>query len=126
MPVTVVPLGPVTLNAADQETEAGDEVTVTATVPAPGFVVLRADDGGAPGEIVAVSGLLQLGSNSITFTLDPAITEDTTFWVSVHIDFDGDGEYADREPLGLDDGGEPAERSIVVSVPQPDDEDGDA
>ena len=121
VPITVVPLGPVILNAPDQETD-GTELTVTATVPAPAFVVLRADAGGSPGGVVAVSGLLPLGATGVTFDLDPAIESDTTFWVSVHIDFDGDGEFGD-DPVGLDDAGNPAEASLLVTLPEPEEED---
>ena len=125
VPVTVVPLGPVTLVAEDQESEAGDSVSVTVTLPAPAFVVLRADDGGTPGEIVAVSGLLDLGSNDITFSIAPALEADAVFWVSVHIDFDGAGEYDPDDPVGLDAGGESAETSITVTLPAPEEEEED-
>ncbi|MBU1866760.1 MAG: hypothetical protein KKE89_10125 [Actinobacteria bacterium] len=118
VPITVVPLAPTELAAVDQESE-GAEVVAIATVPAPGFLVLRADDGGAPGAVLAVSSLLALGSTDVTLTLDPAIEADTTFWLTIFIDFNGDGEFDDSDPVGITGGGESAETSILVTLPVP-------
>ncbi|MCB2223847.1 MAG: hypothetical protein KQH83_06685 [Actinobacteria bacterium] len=122
VPVTAVPLEPVTLVSGDQESENGDEVLATVTLPAPGFLVLQADDGGRPGAVVAVSSPLAIGTTDVVFTLEEPITGDTTFWLTVHIDFDGAGEFDDGDPVGiLGEGGE-AQTSILLTLPVPEDD----
>ena len=121
VPVTAVPLGPVQLVAADQESE-GTEVAVTVTLPAPGFLVLKTNAAGAPGTVVAVSDLLALGTADVVFLLDPALTEDTTFWVEVRIDLDGNGELDENDPLGITAADDVARTSFLVTLPVPEDE----
>jgi len=122
VPILVVPLSPVQLTASDQESEGAD-VVATVVVPAPAFLVLRSDDGGAPGEILAISSLLELGTTGITLTLDLPIEADTTLWLTVYIDFDGDGIYDDTDPVGISGDGTTAETSIRVTLPVPEEED---
>jgi hypothetical protein len=121
MPITVVPLTPVRLAADDQETE-GLEVSVTATVPAQAFAVLRADASGEPGEVLGVSDLLMIGTNGITFGLDPPLAADATLWVIVHIDLDGNGRFDGGEPVGILEGGGAAEASFRVILPEEEEE----
>lgn len=126
VPVTVVPLTPVRLAVDDVEAEETEvaEFTATVTLPASGFAVLSTDEGGAPGETLAVSRLLEIGSNEVTFAIDPAVTEDTTLWVTVFIDLDGNGEYDGDEPQGVLEAGGPAEASLDVTFPEEEDGDG--
>jgi hypothetical protein len=121
VPVTAVPLTPVQLVADDQESE-GTEVAVSVTLPAPGFLVLKTNAAGAPGAVVAVSDLLELGTSDVVFPFDPALTEDATFWVEVRIDFDGNGELDEDDPLGITAADDPAQTSFLVTLPVPDDE----
>ena len=122
VPILVVPLSPVQLTASDQETEGAD-VVATVVVRAPAFLVLRSDDGGVPGEILVVSSLLDLGTTDVTLTLDPPLEADTTFWLTVYIDFDGNGTFDDTDPVGIGGDGDPAETSILVTIPVPEEED---
>lgn len=120
--ITVVPLTPVHLTVEDQESE-GVEVIATVTIPAPSFLVIRSDDGGVPGEVLVVSGLLEIGTTSgITLTLDPPLDADTTLWFTVYIDLDGNGEFDGVEPIGILEGGDLAETSILVTLPVPEEE----
>ena len=121
VPIVVVPLTPVQLTVSDQESE-GAEIVATVTVPAPAFLVLRADDGGVPGEILVVGALLELGTTDVTLTLDSPIEDDTTFWMTVHIDFDGGGTLDDTDPIGISGDGENAEKSILVTLLLPEEE----
>ncbi|MCJ7725007.1 MAG: hypothetical protein MUP76_01260 [Acidimicrobiia bacterium] len=114
----MVPLTPTQLTVADQESE-GAAVVATVTTPAPAFVVMRADNGGEPGAVLAVSSLLELGSTDVTLTLDPPLTADATVWITVHIDFNGDGVFDESDPVGIRPNGRPAEQSIVVTLPVP-------
>jgi hypothetical protein len=126
VPITVVPLTPVHLTVEDQESE-GVEVIATVTIPAPSFLVIRSDDGGVPGEVLVVSGLLDIGTTSgIALTLDPPLDADTTLWFTVHIDLDGNGEFDGVEPIGILEGGDLAETSILVTLPVPEEEETDS
>jgi len=126
VPITVVPLSPVNLNVEDQESE-GAEVVATVTIPAPSFLVVRADEGGLPGEVLVVSRLLEIGTTSgITLTLDPPLDVDTALWFTVHIDLDGNGAFDGVEPIGILEGGGIAETSILVTLPIPEDEETDS
>jgi len=119
--VTVVPLRPVRLAATDQETE-GDEVRATVTVPGPAFLVARADDDGSPGRLLGVSLLLDIGTNDVLITLDPALEADTRVWLIVHIDLDGDGEFDETDPIGILEAGGEARISIRLTLPEPEEE----
>jgi len=122
VPITVVPVTPVRLTVEDQESE-GIEVVATVTVPAPSFLVVRSDDDGLPGEVLVVSGLIEIGTTSgITLTLDPPLDVDTTLWFTVFVDLDGNGEFDQVEPIGILEGGGPAETSILVTLPVPEEE----
>jgi hypothetical protein len=119
--VVVVPRSPARISAEDQEGD-GLTVTVLGTLPAPGFVVLRADDGGEPGEIIAVSDLLPDGTTSeVVFTFEEPLEDGTVLWARIQIDLDGSGEFDRTEPNGQTEGGGRAETSFVVTLAEPDD-----
>jgi len=126
VPITVVPVTPVRLAVEDQESE-GAEVVATVTVPAPSFLVVRSDTGGLPGDVLAVSELIEIGTTSgLTLTLDPPLDADTTLWFTVYVDLDGNGIFDDVEPMGILEGGGPAETSILVTLPVPEEEEEEA
>lgn len=123
--IVVVPRAPADVDAEDQEGD-GTTATVSATLPAPGFVVLRADDDGEPGEVIAVSDLLPGGETSeVEFTFDPPLEDGTVLWARVQIDLDGNGEFDRNEPNGQTGDGARAETSFTLSVVAPDEEAGD-
>lgn len=125
--VTVVLLEPAAIVVADASSEGGDAIVISEVVlPAPGFVELLGDANGAPGETLAVSNLLGAGNIAdLEFAALPPIEEDTTYWVRVRIDFDGDGVLGFDDPVALDEpNGQPVEDSFTVTfVPPVDDED---
>lgn len=80
-----------------------------------GYVVVHSDNGGVPGTVRGVSGLLSAGvSREVMIELSRASIAGETLWAMLHQD-DGDGEFefpgADT-PL-RDDAGE----MIMVSIP---------
>lgn len=114
--VVVVPRAPARVSAEDQEGD-GTSVTVSGTLPAPGFLVLRADADGEPGEILDVSGLLPADTTSeVEFTFDPPLPDGTVLWARIQIDLDGNGEFDRTEPNGRTEGGARAETSFLVTV----------
>jgi hypothetical protein len=80
-------------------------VTVASvTLPAAGFLELRIDQAGTPGRVLLVSDLLPAGtSTGIDFEFETALDADAIFWVRVRIDFDGNGELEEEDPIGLTD-----------------------
>jgi hypothetical protein len=120
--ITIVPRTPARIRAEDQEGD-GTSVTVTGTLPSPGFVVLRVDDDGEPGEIIAFSDLLPgEETTEVEFTFDEPLEDGTVLWARVQIDLDGNGEFDRTEPNGQTDGGARAESSFMITVTPPDDE----
>jgi len=121
--VSVVPLEPTTITVDDQ-TGDGTVVTVTSVdLPGPGFIELLADDGGEPGERIALSGAHVGGlSEEVTFELEDddalvgAAGEELTLWVRTIIDFDEDGAATDDDPFGLvEPGGDVATASFTYT-----------
>jgi hypothetical protein len=86
------------------------------TLPSAGFLELRIDRGGAPGRLLVVSDLLPAGTaTDVDLELDPALAEDTTLWIRVRIDFDGDGGLAEGDPFALTEAGRRAQASLAYT-----------
>ena len=116
--ITVFVRYPGAVTASDQEIE-GDTVLLDAVdLPSPGFVEILVDAGGAPGVRLGVSELRQPGQlTDVTVTLEEALTEDTTLWVRLWIDYDESGELSAGDLQVLDDrGGDPVETSFEVTI----------
>ena len=93
-------------------------------LPAAGFVAIRADQGGFPGEILGVSELLQMGTiTDLEISLEQPVSESGLYWVTAFIDRDADGlllisdESDDRSAL-TEDGLEAAAGAEVIVVPR--------
>ena len=115
--VTVVVDSPVEIDASDQEGEGAIVVVDSVSLPAGGFIEILSDVDGAPGEVLATSGLLQAGVlNDLEIELDEALTEDATLWIRIRIDFEEDGDVDPDDPIGKDEAGEPVEVEIVYTV----------
>jgi hypothetical protein len=123
--ITVVPLDPSSVEVEDQE---GDGTTISVagvTLASPGFVDLRVDDGGIPGERIARSEWLLEGTHEdLVFTPSRPLDADTRIWVRVVIDFDENQRLGDTEPLGITADGSPAIAALEYTFVEPDD-DGD-
>ncbi len=91
--------GPASVRADDQ---TGDGTTVTVasvTLPADGFVVIHADNDGAPGPVIGHSALLGAGDNTdVVVTLDTPLDADTTVFPMAHIDANANGDYEFAPP----------------------------
>jgi hypothetical protein len=111
--VTVIHVAPTVVEVEDQEGD-GTVVTVASiTLPSPGFVELRVDQAGSPGRVLQVSDLLPAGtSTGVDFEFETALEADAVFWVRVRIDFDGDGELDEEDPIALTDDGRRAQESF--------------
>lgn len=123
--VTVVPLDPSSVEVEDQE---GDGTTISVagvTLASGGFVDVRIDDGGVPGERIARSEWLAEGTyEDLVFTPSRPLDADSRIWVRVVIDFDENQRLGDTEPLGVTEDGRPAIASLEYTFVEPDD-DGD-
>ena len=119
--ITVVHVAPVVLEVEDQEGD-GTVVTVASVVlPAAGFLELRIDQAGSPGRVLLVSDLLPAGtSTDVEFELETALDADAVFWVRVRIDFDGNGELDEEDPIGLTDEDKRAQDSFQFTFVEPD------
>lgn len=121
--VTVVPLDPGSVSIEDQEGD-GTVVTVAeAALPAPGFVLLFADEVGSPGEELAGSDWINQASvTDLTFELDEPLTGDTTLWAAVWIDFDEDRRLGGADLRALDEDRKEVEASADYTFVEPDEE----
>lgn len=98
----------------------------------PGWVVVHADNNGAPGEVLGYSSLLPSGlSTGVTVTVDPSAVGNTV-WAMLHYDTGTAGTYEFGEVEGadppvLDAGGSPVMSSLLVQPPvQPSTSEGEA
>lgn len=120
------PTGPADLVAVDQKSEGSSVVVESVSLPAAGWVVVRADDGGSPGEVIGISTLLQKGviaGVSVPFLVP--LAESSPVHLALHIDVDEDGSFQYEPPDGFIDEigvratGEPAVATITVSLLPP-------
>jgi hypothetical protein len=85
----------------------------------PGWVVIHADENGAPGAVLGYSNALPSGlSTGITITIDPSAAG-STVWAMLHSDTGAAGTYEFGEVDGadtpvLDAGGSPVMSSFVI------------
>ena len=121
--ITVVRRQPTAIEAADQEGDGAAVTVATVTMPAAGFVEVRADDGGSPGRLLGRSDLLPRGTaTDVAIVLDPALEADARLWVRVRIDFDEDGAVSEGDLFGLTESGERAETSLDYTLPEEEEE----
>jgi hypothetical protein len=119
--VTVVHVTPVVLEVEDQEGDGTVVTVASVTLPAAGFLELRIDQAGSPGRVLLVSDLLPAGtSTGVDFEFETALDADAVFWVRVRIDFDGNGELDEEDPIGLSDEDKRAQDSFAFTFVEPD------
>ena len=63
--------GPADLVLREQRTKGAGVVFESVTMPDPGFVVLYADEGGSPGEVIGTSAILSAGVIANVPVCDP-------------------------------------------------------
>jgi len=104
-PAEVPPVtGPADLVLEGQRVEGTSLTLASVTMPDDGWVVVRVDQGGGPGEIIGVSEILRRGVIArvpIPFFLP--ITEDTVVHATIHVDLDRDGAFTYEAPDSLID-----------------------
>lgn len=88
------PLTPASI-AADAQDSDGTSVTIASvTLPAPGFVAVHADNGGAPGAILGNSEVLPSGeSTDVVVSFAEPLTGSQTVFPMAHIDVNDNGVY---------------------------------
>ena len=119
--VTVVHVAPVVLEVEDQEGDGTVVAVASVTLPAAGFLELRIDQAGSPGRVLLVSDLLPAGTSiDVEFEFETALDADAVFWVRVRIDFDGNGELDEEDPIGLTDEEKRAQDSFAFTFVEPD------
>ncbi len=125
----VVALPPATTPAAitmsDQRIEGSSLVVDSVTLPAPGFIVVREDDGGSPGAVMGVSELLPAGiADEVPVPFFVPIAEAMTVHATVQIDMDSDGIFTYEPPDFVDtiatvESGDPATVTAVLTLLAP-------
>lgn len=114
--VTVVLVAPVALEVEDQEGDGTMLVVASVTLPSPGFIEVRADDGGTPGERLGRSDLLPAGTTTgLEIDLADTLAADAVLWVRVRIDLDGGEELDADDPVGLDAAGRRVAASLAYT-----------
>lgn len=115
------PLSPSDVFVEDQATDGSTVGDITATLSAPGFVVVHADDDGALGPVLGVSGLLSAGEvEGLEIELTPPLAQTGTVYVAVYIDRNSDGVFGpgeDADEIGVRDDGTLALEAIILTVP---------
>ncbi|WKZ82075.1 MAG: hypothetical protein QY307_08275 [Acidimicrobiia bacterium] len=120
------PTSPGSLIVSDQRSE-GSSVTIdSVALPSPGWVVLRADSGGSPGELIGISDRLPAGFiTGVTVPLLIPLAEDATVHLALHVDVDDDGSFVFEPPDAFVDGiattteGDPVTAVVRVTLLPP-------
>jgi plastocyanin len=117
------PMGPAAITVADQASNGASVTVASLTLPAPGYVVVHADGGGAPGAVIGHSDLLPAGtSTDVRVFLQSRLQESATVFPMAHIDVNGNGEYEFAPPEVTTDApaltaaGEVAVAAVAVTV----------
>ncbi|HSM02200.1 MAG TPA: hypothetical protein VK960_07190 [Acidimicrobiia bacterium] len=120
------PTSPAEIVVADQMIEGSSLVVESVSLPAPGFVVVRMDAGGSPGEVIGMSELLTTGVISqVPIPFFVPLTEPTTVHLTIHIDMDRDERFTYEPPDGFVDeiaaraNGEPATTTARLTLLAP-------
>jgi hypothetical protein len=96
--------GPADIVVEDQRIEGTVVIVESVTMPSAGWVVVREDVGGAPGEVIGISDILREGVIArVPIPFFVPLADDTTIHVSVQIDIDRDGVFTYEPPNSLID-----------------------
>ena len=89
----------------DGQASTGSTIVVRSVdLPAAGFVVVHADNDGAPGMVIGHSDLLPAGvSTDVVVTLDKPLEGDAKVFPMAHVDANANGEYEFAPPDDLTD-----------------------
>jgi hypothetical protein len=96
--------GPADLVLEDQRVEGTTMAIDSVTMPDAGWVVVRVDQGGGPGEIIGISEILRKGVIArVPIPFFVPLTEATVVHATVHVDIDRDGVFTYEAPDSLVD-----------------------
>ena len=116
---------PAAIVISDQRVEGSSLVVDSVTLPAPGFVVVREDDGGSAGAVIGVSEVLPIGIvERVPVPFFVPLAEATLVHVTVQIDMDGNGLFEYQPPEFIDaiatrETGEPASATARLMLLAP-------
>ena len=120
------PTGPADIVVSDQMIEGSSLVVDSVSLPAPGFVVVRLDAGGSPGEVIGISELLTTGVIAqVPIPFFVPLAEEATVHLTIHIDMDRDERFTYEPPDAFVDeiavraNGEPATTTARLSLLAP-------
>ena len=101
---------------ADDQTLEDPTVVLVASVTADvdGFVVIHADDGGSPGEVIGNVAVTAGATEDVEITLDREAEDGETLYAMLHVDDPADGEYTFGDAEGEDPPALDAEGAVVV------------
>lgn len=95
---------PATISGSAQDSD-GSTIVASVALPAPGFIVVHADNNGSPGAVIGHSALLPAGdSNDVVIDLDTPLSDSGPVWPMAHVDGNENGEYDFSPPDVVDDG----------------------
>lgn len=123
---TPPPSGPAEIVAVDQQGEGSSVRVESVSLPAPGFVVVRLDANGSPGEVIGISEVLSTGVIAgVPVPFFVPLVEATTVHLTIHIDMDRDGRFTYEPPDSFIDeiattaSGDPATTTAFLSLLAP-------
>jgi len=91
--------GPSEIVMLEQRAEGTALVVESVTLPDAGWVVLQADEGGAPGEVIGVSDLLTGGTTlAVPVAFFLPLEDDSVVHATLHVDMDRDGRFTYEPP----------------------------
>ncbi|HUG74778.1 MAG TPA: hypothetical protein VMM81_03790 [Acidimicrobiia bacterium] len=115
------PLAPTEIFVEDQATDGTFVGDIAVVLPAPGFVVVHADEGGSLGPVLGFSTLIPAGgSEGIEVVLEPPLALTGVVYVAVYIDRNADLEFGpgeDADEVGVWDDGALAIVPVTLTVP---------
>jgi len=116
---------PATITVSDQRIEGSSLVVDSVSLPAPGFIVVREDDGGSPGPVMGVSELLPAGiAEAVPVPFFVPIAQAMTIHATIQIDMDSDGIFTYDPPdfvdtIATQSSGEPASATAQLTLLAP-------
>lgn len=123
---TPPPSGPAEIVALDQQIEGSSVLVESVSLPAPGFVVVRQDANGSPGEVLGISEVLSTGVIArVPVAFFVPLIEETTVHLTIHIDMDRDERFTYEPPDSFIDeiattaSGDPATTTAVLTLLAP-------
>jgi uncharacterized lipoprotein YbaY len=120
------PTAPADIVVSDQMIEGSSLTVDSISLPAPGFVVVRLDAGGSPGEVIGISELLTTGIISqVPIPFFVPLNDEVTVHLTIHIDMDRDDRFTYEPPDAFVDeiaskaNGEPATTTARLTLLAP-------